>query len=62
MNDQIPDCLRVPTGAETPEEVRAELVEKVRERLQKGELDSDMALVETALALLDGDQELIANR
>jgi len=58
MKDQTPDCLRVPTGAETPEEVRAQLVEKVRERLQRGELDSEVAMVETALALLDGDKQL----
>jgi hypothetical protein len=34
---------------------RREQVEEVRRRLQTGELDSDLAIVETAFALLDGD-------
>jgi len=50
-----PDRVRLPTGAEVPEEIRRELVDQVRERMLAGELDSDLALVETALALLDGD-------
>lgn len=49
---------RLPTGGEPPEEVRARLVDEVRRRLDEGELDSDLALVETALALLDGDRRL----
>jgi hypothetical protein len=47
--------LAVPTGADTPDRVRKELVEEVRRRLESGELDSDLARVETAFALLDGD-------
>jgi hypothetical protein len=47
--------LSVPTGAAMPDEVRRGLLASVRERLLSGELDSDQALVETALALLDGD-------
>lgn len=39
-----------------PEEVRREQVEEVRRRLQTGELDSELAIVETAFALLDGDR------
>lgn len=49
------DRLRLPTGADVPEEVRRDLVDQVRRRLLAGELDSEIALVETALALLDGD-------
>ncbi len=48
--------LRVETGAETPGTVRQKLVEEVRRRLAKGELDSELARVETAFALLDGDR------
>jgi len=47
--------LRVETGADTPDAVRLKLVEEVRRRLATGELDSDLARVETAFALLDGD-------
>jgi hypothetical protein len=36
--------------------VRRQLVEEVRRRLASGELDSDLARVETAFALLDGDR------
>jgi len=39
-----------------PEGVRQALVAEVRRRLESGELDSELALVETALALLDGDR------
>ncbi len=48
--------LRVETGAETPAHVRQKLLEEVRRRLATGELDSDLARVETAVALLDGDR------
>jgi len=47
--------IRIQTGAAIPEEVRADLVAEVRQRLEAGELDSEMALVETAMAMLDGD-------
>jgi hypothetical protein len=47
--------LRVETGAETPPPVRKKLVDEVRRRLANGELDTDLARVETAFALLDGD-------
>ena len=47
--------LHVETGAATPPAVRRQLVEEVRRRLASGELDSDIARVETAFALLDGD-------
>ena len=45
---------RVPVPTEADERQRKRL-EEVRRRLEAGELDSDLALVETALALLDGD-------
>ena len=45
---------RVPVPIEADERQRKRL-EEVRRRLEAGELDSDLALVETALALLDGD-------
>jgi hypothetical protein len=48
--------VRVETGAETPTHVRRKLLEEVRRRLATGELDSDLARVETAFALLDGDR------
>ncbi|MCK6461616.1 MAG: hypothetical protein L6Q95_17175 [Planctomycetes bacterium] len=47
--------LRVETGAEIPPAVRRKLVDEVRRRLANGELDTDLARVETAFALLDGD-------
>jgi len=37
------------------DELRRQRIEEIRRRLESGELDSDLALVETALALLDGD-------
>lgn len=49
--------LRVETGARIPDSLRAELVAEVRRRLEAGELDSDLARIETALALLDGDPD-----
>jgi len=36
-------------------ESRLRRLKEVLERLRKGELDSELAAVETALALLDGD-------
>jgi hypothetical protein len=48
--------LRVETGADTPAPVRRKLVDEVRRRLADGELDSDLARVETAFAILDGDR------
>jgi uncharacterized membrane-anchored protein len=36
-------------------ESRLQRLKEVLERLRKGELDSELAAVETALALLDGD-------
>jgi len=48
--------LRVETGADTPGPVRRKLVDEVRRRLADGELDSDLARVETAFAILDGDR------
>jgi len=47
--------LLLETGADTPPDVRRQLVDEVRRRLANGELDSDLARVETAFALLDGD-------
>jgi hypothetical protein len=36
-------------------ELRVRLLEDVRRRLATGELDSDDAVLDTALAMLDGD-------
>jgi hypothetical protein len=47
--------LRIQTGADTPPTVRRKLVDEVRRRLANGELDTDVARMETAFALLDGD-------
>lgn len=49
--------IEIRTGARMPEEVRQALVAEVRRRLECGELDSELAIVETALALLDGDRQ-----
>ena len=52
----IPDPdFRVDTRAKTPPEVRERQLADVRRRLEAGELDSDLAAIETAFALLDGD-------
>lgn len=34
-------------------------IDEVRQRLEEGELDSELAALETALALLDGDRPRI---
>ena len=39
-----------------PEPDRNRHLDDVRRRLESGELDSDMAVLETAAAMLDGDQ------
>jgi hypothetical protein len=48
-------AVRIHTGADTPPAVRKKLVDEVRRRLANGELDTDIARMETAFALLDGD-------
>jgi hypothetical protein len=48
--------VEIRTEARVPVEVRQALVAEVRRRLENGELDSELAMVETALALLDGDR------
>ncbi len=48
--------IRIPTNAAMPSEARTQLIAEVRAKLENGELDSDLALVETALALIDGDR------
>ena len=47
--------IRRETGAAMPASRRRALMAEVRRRLESGELDSDLARIETALALLDGD-------
>jgi hypothetical protein len=47
--------LRVETEANVPPEVRERQLDDIRQRLEAGELDSDLAAIETAFALLDGD-------
>lgn len=48
---------RAPRPEEIPsgEEIRRQLVAEVRRKLLAGELDTEVAALETALALLDGD-------
>jgi len=46
---------RILVEADMPEAARRELIAAVRRRLAEGELDSDLARLETAVALLDGD-------
>jgi len=57
MSERTEDA-RVPLPTPTPEASPDRLAE-VRQRLESGELDSDLALVETALALLDGDRPAV---
>ena len=54
MTENEDKRVHVPLPGEVDERQRKRL-EEVRRRLEAGELDSDLALVETALALLDGD-------
>ncbi len=49
--------IRVETGAKTPPEVRERQLAEIRRRLEAGELDSDLAVLETACAILDGDSK-----
>ncbi|MHC4547572.1 MAG: hypothetical protein ACYTEZ_02255 [Planctomycetota bacterium] len=51
-----PKRVQLRTGAVVPDRVRQDLVAEVKRKLETGELDSDLAMVETALALLDGDR------
>ena len=53
--EEILHRLSIETEGVVPDHVRARLVAEVRRRLEAGELDSDLARIETALALLDGD-------
>jgi hypothetical protein len=50
-----PDWVQIPTHTAAPDFVRSELLAEVRRRLLRGEIDSERALWETALALLDSD-------
>lgn len=50
-----PKRLNITTDGEMPAEVRKRRLAEVAERLEAGELDSDLAAIETAMALLDGD-------
>ena len=54
-SEEILHRLSLETDGAVPDHVRARLVAEVRRRLEAGELDSDLARIETALALLDGD-------
>ena len=56
MTNRSEKPVEIRTEAHVPEEVRRALVAEVRRRLESGELDSELAMVETALALLDGDR------
>ena len=49
------DRIHIPTEGNQPLGVRDALLADVRARMEAGEFDSETALVETALALLDGD-------
>jgi len=53
-----PSANAEPGAGESPEARRARL-EEVRERLERGELDTVTAAVETAAAMLDGDQPAV---
>lgn len=42
-----------------PGDSRGRHLDDVKRRLESGELDSDMAVLETAAALLDGDRPMV---
>ncbi len=50
-----PKKLSIETDAEAPAEVLKRRLADVAERLEDGELETDLAAIETAMALLDGD-------
>lgn len=56
VTNRSEERVEIRTEARVPVEVRQALVAEVRRRLESGELDSELAMVETALALLDGDR------
>jgi len=56
MTNRSKGRVEIRPTAGVPVGVRQALVAEVRRRLESGELDSELALVETALALLDGDR------
>ncbi len=47
--------LSISTQAAVPSDVQERHLAEVAERIEAGELDSDLAAIETAMALLDGD-------
>lgn len=44
------------TGGMIPPDVRERQLDEIKRRMEAGELDSDLAMMETAIALLDGDR------
>ena len=55
MESKAKKPVRVATRAGIPRQVRERQIDEIRRRLKAGELDSRLALMETAMALLDGD-------
>ena len=55
MDSDTKKPVRVATKARIPLKVRKRQLAEIRRRLEAGELDSNLALMETAIALLDGD-------
>ena len=47
--------LSITTQAAVPSDVQERRLADVAQRIEAGELDSDLAAIETAMALLDGD-------
>ena len=50
-----PKRLSIKINAEVSEEAQQRRLAEVAERIEAGELDSYLAAIETAMALLDGD-------
>ena len=50
------NAVRKDTGGAIPPEVRQRQLDEIKRRMEAGELDSDLALMETAMAMLDGDR------
>ena len=47
--------LSITTQAAVPSDVQERRLADLAQRIEAGELDSDLAAIETAMALLDGD-------
>ena len=54
--------LSIKITTEIPADVQKRRLAEVAERIESGELDSDLAAIETAMALIDGDIKATGQR